>query len=151
VGKTGDDGVEIFKVCTMGDNEFVGCPMLVDVAVYLGSWDGALVVPDGCTTGAEINVAGEVDIRVDLAVGGGSDDATPHAHNTRAVHAVAKIIRKLQTILGNTIDGRFNPVNIRIMRSINVRAIIDRYMSVPCLLEEVYTETCGFVQLLSIL
>jgi len=47
VGKTGDDGVEVFGACTVGDNEFVGRPMLVDVAVCMGSWDGALVVPDG--------------------------------------------------------------------------------------------------------
>jgi hypothetical protein len=146
VGKTGVSGVE--EACTVGDNEFVGCPMLVDVAVYVGSWDGALVVPDGCTTVAGFNVAGEVGIRVGLAVGAGSDDAIPHAHNTRAVHAIAKVVRKLRTIPGSTFEGRLNPVNIRIVRSNNVRAIIDRSMSVPCLLEEVYTGSCGFVQLL---
>jgi hypothetical protein len=129
VGKTDDSGVE--EACTVGDNEFVGCPMLVDVAVCAGSWDGALVVPDGCTTVAEFNVVGEVGIRVGLAVGGGSDDAIPHAHNTRAVHAIAKVIRKFRTIPGSTFEGRFNPVNIRIVRSNNVRAIIDRSMSVP--------------------
>jgi len=147
VGKTGDGGVEVFEACTVGDNEFVGRPMLVDVAVCVGSNDGVEVVPDSCTTVGGFNVAGEVGIKVDSAVGAGCDDAIPHAHNTRAVHAVAKVIRKLRTILGRILDDRFNPVNIRIEMSNNVRAIINRSMSVPCLLEEVYTESCGFVQL----
>ena len=150
MGKTGDGGVEVFEACTVGDNEIVGCPMPVDVAVCVGSWDGALVVPDGPTTVAEFNVAGEVGIRVDLEEGAGSDDAIPHAHNTRAVHVVAKVIRKLRTIPGSTFEGRFNPVNIRIVLSNNVRAIIDRSMSV-CPSEEVYTESCRFVQLFEVL
>jgi len=150
VGITGDGGVEVFEACTVGDSEFVGCPILVDVAVCVGSWDGVGVVPEGCTTVGGFNVAVEVGIKVDSAVGGGSDDAIPHAHNTRAVHTVAKVIRKLLTILGSTLGGRCNPVNIRIMVSNNVRAIIDRSMSVcPC--GEVYTESCGFVQLFEIL
>ena len=95
-------------------------------------------------------MAGEVGIRVDLAVGGGSGDAIPHAHNTSAVHTVAKIIRKLRTFLVITLDGRFNPVNIRIAFSNNVRAIIDRSMSVRPF-REVYTESCGFVQLFEVL
>ena len=145
MGKTGDDGVEVFEARTVGDNEFVGRAMLVDVAVCVGSWDGALVVADDPTTVGGIKVAGEVGIRVDLEVGGGSDDAIPHAHNTRAVHAVAKVMRKLRTIPGSTLEGRFNPVSIRIARFKNVRAIIDRSMSVrPS--GEVYTESCGFVQ-----
>jgi len=134
----------------VGDNEFVGCPVLVDVAVCVGSWEGVLGVPDGCITVGGFNVAGEVGIRVGFAVGAGSDDAIPHAHNTRAVHAIAKVIRKLRTIPGSTFEGRFNPVNIRIMVSNNVRAIIDRSMSVY-FLEEVYTESCGFVQLFEVL
>jgi len=116
----------------------------------VGSWDGVLVVPDGCTTVGGFSVAGEVGIRVGLAVGAGSDDAIPHAHNTRAVHAIAKVIRKSRTIPGSTFEGRFNPVYIRIMLSNNVRAIIDRSMSV-CFLKEVYTESCGFVQLFEVL
>ena len=150
MGKTGDDGVEVFEACTVGDIEFVGRTVLVGVAVCVGSWNGVLVVPDCCTTVGGFIVAGEVGIRVDLAVGGGSDDAIPHAHNTRAVHAVVKVIRKLRTILVNTLDGRFNPVNIRIVRSKNVRVIIDRSMSV-CPFKEVYTESCGFVQLFEVL
>jgi len=134
----------------VGDNEFVGRPMLVDVAVCVGFWDGVLVVPDGCTTVGRFNMAVEVGIRVDSAVGGGSDDAIPHAHSTRAVHTVAKAIRKLLTIPGSTLDDRCNPVNIRIMVSNNLRAIIDRSMSV-CPSGEVYTESCGFVQLFEIL
>jgi len=150
VGKTGDGGVEVFEAYTVGDNEFVGCPMPVDVAVRVGSWDGVLFAPDDPATVGGFNVAGEVGIRVGLAVGGGSDDAIPHAHNTRAVHAIAKVIRKIRTIPGSTFEGRFNPVNIRIVFSNNVRAIIDRSMSV-CPFKEVYTESCGFVQLFEIL
>ena len=150
MGKTGDDGVEVFEACTVGDNEFVGRAMLVDVAVCVGSWDRVLVVADGPTTVVGFNVVGEVGIRVDLAVEGGSGDAIPHAHNTRAVHAVAKVIWKLRTIPGSTFEGRFIPVNIRIVRSKNVRAIIDRSMSV-CPSWEVYTESCVFVQLFEVL
>jgi len=132
------------------DNEFVGRPMLVDVAVCVGSWDGVLVVPDVPTTVGGLDVAGEVGIRVDLAVGESSDDAMPHAHNTRAVHAVAKVMRKLRTIPGSTLEGRFNPVNNRIVLSNNVRVMIDRSKSIyPS--GEVYTESCGFVQLFEVL
>ena len=130
MGKTGDDGVEVFEARTVGDNEFVGRAMLVDVAVCVGSWDGALVVPDDPITVVVSNVVVEVGIKVDLAVGGGSGDAIPHAHNTRTVNAVAKVIRNLRTFPGNTLEGRFDPVNIRIVRFKNVRVIIDRSMSV---------------------
>lgn len=130
MGKTSDGGVEVFEACTVGDNEFVGCPMLVDVAVCGGSKDGVLVVPDGCTTVVGFNVAGEVGIRVDLTVGAGSGDTIPHAHITRAVHTDVKVIRKLRTFLGSIVDSRFNPVNICIVFFNNVRAIIDRSMSV---------------------
>ena len=150
MGITGDDGVAVFEACTVVDNEFVGRAMLVGVAVCVGSWDGALVVADDPTTVGGIKVAGEVGIRVDLAVGGGSGDAIPHAHNTSAVHAVAKAIGKLRTIPGSTFEGRFNPVGIRIVKFKNVRAIIDRSKSVRPF-REVYTESCGFVQLFEVL
>ncbi|MFC2054238.1 hypothetical protein ACFLV7_08070 [Chloroflexota bacterium] len=147
--ETGDGGVEIFDACTVGDNGFVGSCILIDVAVRVGPKDG-VVVAGGCTAVGGFNVVGEVGTRVDLAVGAGSDEAIAHAPNTRAVHAVTKVIQKLRTILGSTVDGGFIPVNIRIVISNNVRAIIDRSMS-ACLLEEVYTESCGFVQLFEIL
>lgn len=150
VVETGDGGVEVFDACTVGDNTFVGCCMLVDIAVFVGFKDGVLVVAGGCTAVGGFNVAGEEGIRVDFAVGAGSDEAIAHAHITRAVHAVVKVIRILRTIIGSTIDGGFNPVNIRIVMSNNERAIIDRSMLV-CLLEEVYTELCGFVQLFEVL
>ena len=150
MGKTGDDGVEVFEACTVGDNEIVGRAMLVDVAACVGSWDGALVVPDDPTTVGGFNVAGEVGIKVNLAVGGGSDDAIPHAHNTRTVNAVAKVIWNLRTFPGNTLEGRFDPMNIRIVGSKNVRVIIVRSMSVrPS--GEVYTESYVFVQLFEVL
>ena len=150
MGKTGNDGVEVFAACAVGDIAFVGCPMSVDVVVCAGSNEGVLVVPDDPTTVGDFNVAEEVGIRVDLVLMGGSDDVIPHAHNTRTVHAVAKVMRKLRNIPGSTFEGRFNPVNIRIVRSKNVRAIIDRSMSVSPS-GEVYTESYEFVQLFEVL